>query len=151
MIQEMTDIDKKDLLNRALSFKKTGYRLAQICAVGQGDLTILYSFIKDDKLLTLRFPNRPPEPVDSISFLYSYAFLYENEMKDLFGVNMANMNIDFKGRLYETSHVAPFNPGESEPADPGESEPANPGESEPTGPGESAPANPGESEVANHG
>jgi ech hydrogenase subunit D len=130
--QEIRDIEKIDLLNKALDMKNAGYRLAQICATKPGraggqdaagpgaeqvSVVLLYSFVKGNELVTLRFPTDTAEPVESISWLYAYAFLYENELKDLFGLNILNMNLDFNGHLYCTSIKTPFvNRAESEVA-----------------------------------
>ena len=119
MIQEIIDIEKMDLLNKVLDMKNAGYRLAQICATkfqNNQSFILLYSFIKDEKdekderFITLRFAADISDTVESIGWLYSYAFLYENEIKDLFGINILNMNLDFKGHFYETSVKTPFNP-----------------------------------------
>ena len=114
MTQKFVDIEKIDLLNKTLDMKNTGCRLAQICAVNDGSPVLLYSFIKGEELISLRFKIEASEPVESISCLYSYAFLYENEMKDLFGINILNMNLDFNGHFYETTVKTPFAPVESE-------------------------------------
>ena len=106
MLQEIIDINKTELLNKTQEMKNTGYRLATICALN--DLTLLYNFVKDEKLVTLRYSADCPDPVESISSLYSYAFMYENEIKDLFGINVINMNLDFNGHFYETAIKMPF-------------------------------------------
>jgi len=90
--------------------KNAGYRLAQMCATKLQNFMLLYSFVKDEKLVTLRFYSDISEPVESISWIYTYAFLYENEMKDLFGIDVLNMNLDFHGHFYETAVKTPFNP-----------------------------------------
>lgn len=112
--QEIIDIDKLDLLNHVQTMKHDDYRLVQICAVKTDRLIILYSFEKKQKFTNLRVTIDSSEEIESIDFLYSYAFLYENEMKDLFGVKMKDMKIDFKGNLYQTSIKTPFNPVEKE-------------------------------------
>jgi ech hydrogenase subunit D len=40
--------------------------------------------------------------------IYQNAFLYENEIHDLFGVVVTNISIDYHGTLYRTSIKAPF-------------------------------------------
>ena len=117
--QEIIDIEKMDILNKTREMKNTGYRLVQICALK--DLTLLYSFEKDEKLVTLRFPAEEPDPVESISSVYTYAYMYENEIKDLFGINIANMNLDFKGHFYDTTIKMPFRAAEAAPPVPSES------------------------------
>ena len=114
MIQEFIDIDRIDLLNKTLDMKNAGYRFAQACALKSGGIFLLYSFIKDNKLTTLRFKAEPDEKVESIGWLYSYAFIYENEIKDLYGIDIVNMNMDFNGHFYDLSVKTPFNPVESD-------------------------------------
>jgi ech hydrogenase subunit D len=40
--------------------------------------------------------------------IYPNAFLYENEIHDLFGVAIKNINIDYRGTLYRTAIKVPF-------------------------------------------
>jgi len=110
MNQKIIDIEKIDLLNKVVDMKNSGYRLGQICAVKLENVMLLYSFIKNGELTTFRFKYEAGETVESISWIYSYAFLYENEIKDLFGINVLNMNVDFKGHFYDTAVKTPFNP-----------------------------------------
>ena len=35
-------------------------------------------------------------------------FLYENEMKELFGVNIQMINLDYNNKLYRINEEAPF-------------------------------------------
>ncbi|MCL2351532.1 MAG: NADH-quinone oxidoreductase subunit C [Firmicutes bacterium] len=109
MTQEILDVGKAELLGKTADLKNTGFRLAQICAVrAENGLVLLYSFIKGCEFVSLRFPVAAAEPVESVSWLYPYAFLYENEMKDLFGANITNINLDFGGHFYETALRTPF-------------------------------------------
>ena len=57
--------------------------------------------------LRVRLPLENPE-LPSISSFYWSAFLYENEMHDLFGVNVKGMAVDFHGKLYTTAVPAPY-------------------------------------------
>ena len=109
--QEIIHIEKTDILNKTREMKNSGYRLVQMCALK--DLILLYGFEKDEKLIVFSFSADGAEPVESISSVYSYAFMYENEIKDLFGINIANMNLDFNGHFYETTVKMPFRAPES--------------------------------------
>jgi ech hydrogenase subunit D len=40
--------------------------------------------------------------------MYWNSFIYENEMHDLFGIQVRGMNIDFKGTLIRTAVKFPF-------------------------------------------
>ena len=108
---ETINIAKPDILNKTRDMKNAGYRLVQMHALK--DLTLLYSFEKDEKLVTLSFSAEGAEPVESISSVYSYAFMYENEIKDLFGIDISNINLDFNGHFYETVVKMPFRAPES--------------------------------------
>jgi ech hydrogenase subunit D len=48
------------------------------------------------------------EEVISISDIFPPAFLYENEIHDLFGINIKMMNVDYKGNLYRLSQKTPY-------------------------------------------
>ena len=110
MLQEIIDIKNTELLTKTRDMKNAGYRLATIFALK--DLTLMYCFVKDEKQVTLRYP-ASNHPVESISGIYPYAFMYENEIKDLFGIDVLNINLDFKGHFYETAVKMPFRAAES--------------------------------------
>jgi len=110
MDQQITDIQNMDLLNKAMDMKNAGCRLVQICAVKLEKFMLLYTFSNKGELVTFRTYVDAAEPVESISRLFSYSYLYENEMRDLFGINMINMRIDYNGHFYETAIKTPFNP-----------------------------------------
>jgi ech hydrogenase subunit D len=57
--------------------------------------------------LRLSLPGEMPH-LPSISSIYLCAILYENEIHDLFGVQVAGMAIDFKGKFYKTAIKYPF-------------------------------------------
>lgn len=94
----------------ALQMKNQGYRLAQLCCTKKEDLELIYSFAKDQELKNIKIHLGFDEPIESITGLFEYAYLYENEMKDLFGVKVQNINLDFQGNLYRTREKTPFNP-----------------------------------------
>ena len=48
------------------------------------------------------------QEISSITSIYPCAFIYENEMHDLFGVQIKMINIDFEGKLYRTAIETPF-------------------------------------------
>ena len=51
----------------------------------------------------------------SIGLIYGNAFLYENEIHDLFGIKIEHMVIDYHGTLYQTRIPAPFSVQTSQP------------------------------------
>ncbi len=107
--QEMVSIDKKELVGVAAELMASGYRLVQICCTTLADgYEMNYSFDRDYRFKNLRFTLKPGEEVQSISCIYWNAFLYENEIHDLFGIPITNIAIDYKGTLYRTRIPTPF-------------------------------------------
>jgi len=81
--------------------KDRGYRLVTCSAVEQNEnLEIIYHFDKYFKTENLRVSFPKNEPIQSITGIYSCAFLIENEIQDHFGVSFKDLSIDFQGHLY---------------------------------------------------
>ena len=98
------------LLDRANGMRQAGYRLVQIGATRLPEqVELTYSFDRERNLTNLRLPLPAAEArVPSISSIYWCAFLYENEIHDLFNVQVDGMAVDFHGHLYETAVKFPF-------------------------------------------
>ncbi len=107
--QVFEEVLKNELLNKLFDMAKRGYRLAQVSANAKDKFEIIYSLSKDYDLVNLKVLLDKEEEIESVSGIFKYAYLYENEMKDLFGVKVVHLNIDFKGNLYKTSIKTPFN------------------------------------------
>ncbi len=116
MERELREIPEETLLNETQAIRAEGYRLIQICAtaVKEGGYEILYSFGKGYDETNLRFHTDGSKPVQSISHIFSPAWLYENEIHDLFGIEICDMVLDFRGGLYRTNIKAPFGHKEEE-------------------------------------
>jgi ech hydrogenase subunit D len=113
---EMIGIEKRDLVEMVAALRSSGYRLVQICPTTLADrYEMNYSFDKNKQFRNLRFTVRPGEAVPSICLIYGSAFLYENEIHDLFGIPIEHMVIDYKGTLYKTRIPAPFSVQASQP------------------------------------
>jgi len=67
-----------------------------------------YSFDKDYQFKNLRITVQQQDEIQSISVIYPNAFLYENEINDLFGLNIKNISVDYKGAFYRTAIKTPF-------------------------------------------
>jgi ech hydrogenase subunit D len=107
--QLTTPVDIGNLIGRVEQFKNEGYRLVQIGCTALGDTyEINYSFDKDYRFQNIRITIKEGTEVPSISGMYWGAFIYENEMHDLFGIQVRGMNIDFKGTLFRTTIKYPF-------------------------------------------
>ncbi|GHU65592.1 hypothetical protein AGMMS49983_13550 [Clostridia bacterium] len=112
LTQEIIFIEAGDLLAAVQDLKAAGYRLGQACAttVG-GELEVLYTFEKDNILTNrkIKLDAKHPE-AQSISAIYPYVFIYENEMHDLFGITFKNLGLDYGGKFFKISKETPWNP-----------------------------------------
>jgi ech hydrogenase subunit D len=107
--QLIIPIELGQLIGRVEQFKKDGFRLVQVNCSKFGEVyEINYSFDKDFVFMNLRITVTGETEVPSISGMYWGAFVYENEMHDLFGIQVKGMNIDFKGNFIRTSIKYPF-------------------------------------------
>ncbi len=98
------------LVARARRMRQQGYRLVQIGATRLPEhLELTYSFDREGQLQNLRLLVPAAEPqLPSLSGIYWCAFLYENEMHDLFGLRVDGMAVDFHGTFYRTTVKFPF-------------------------------------------
>ena len=111
-------MDGAAFLARVAEYRADGWRLAMINTTSilptegmeHGAFDISWSFARDGDLEHLREQVLPGEEVPSISASFGAAFLYENEMCELFGVNVTGMALDLKGQLYKTATIVPFAP-----------------------------------------
>ena len=111
-------MDKETFLARVGQYQRDGWRLAIINATSilptegleHGAVDISWSFARAGAFDHLREQVLPGEEVPSISASFGAAFLYENEMRELFGVNVTGIALDLKGQLYKTSTIVPFAP-----------------------------------------
>jgi ech hydrogenase subunit D len=103
-------IPPQSLLERTGAMRKQGYRLVQIGATRLPEhVELTYSFDRESRLTNLRFQILAEGArLPSISGIYWCAFLYENELHDLFNVQVDGMAVDFHGHLYETTVKFPF-------------------------------------------
>jgi ech hydrogenase subunit D len=103
-------IPMQSLLETTGELRKQGYRLVQIGATRLPEhFELTYSFDRESRLTNLRFQvPAAGARLPSISGIYWCAFLYENELHDLFNVQVDGMAVDFHGHLYETTVKFPF-------------------------------------------
>ena len=102
-------LEKHDLVGVVARLFAEGYRLVQIgCSTLESAYELNFSFDKEYRFKNLRITVAPGEEVPSISAVYPNAFLYENEIHDLFGIIIKNISIDYGGTLYRTAIKAPF-------------------------------------------
>ncbi len=110
-IEQQTNLPIRvdELIGKTGEFKKEGCRLVQIgCTKTEEGFEINFSFDKDYSFRNIRISVQQDTVIPSISGIYWGAFIYENEIHDLFGLTISGINIDFKGTLYKTSVKYPF-------------------------------------------
>src|ERR1017187_1511005 len=111
MSQEQIELITIDaLLEKVRTKKAQGCRLVQIGAPQLPcQIELTDSFDLNSQLTNLRLSLPGEEPhLPSISSIYRCSILYENEIHDLFGVQVAGMAVDFKGNFYKTAIKYPF-------------------------------------------
>lgn len=99
-----------ELPARVLMLRHEGWRLVHISAMTAGEeIEISYGFDKMGAYQTLRVKIPASNPrLPSISRIYWAAFIYENELHDLFDVQVEGMAVDFHGHFIKTATPFPF-------------------------------------------
>lgn len=106
--QVISEISPSLLLGDVLLLKNDGYRLVAITCTYKNGVQLTYSFDKDYDFVNLRLNIDDDTEIESISCIYPYSFLYENEIKELFGVKIQNISLDFNNSLYKIAEKTPF-------------------------------------------
>jgi ech hydrogenase subunit D len=92
------------LLTEVDALRSAGWRLVQILCVGNSaGAEISYSFGSGLELRSLRVDVPAETALPSITSLYPGAFLYENEIRDLFGVRIERIRSDWEGNVYDVA------------------------------------------------
>lgn len=109
---ESTEIMLSELLNNIQDKKEEGYRLVQICCTKiEGGFELNYSLSNKYDYLNYKVMVNENDVVPSISLIFNYSFIYENEMKDLFGVKIKHIAIDYNGNFYKLAIKTPYKSG----------------------------------------
>ena len=101
---EFVETGTDRLVASAAALKEAGMRFmachAQRADEGRFDLT--YAFVEDatGRIVSLQMNIASDEVVPSVGSLFPVAFMFENEMHDLYGVNVDGITIDFDGQFY---------------------------------------------------
>lgn len=97
------------LYNTLLEKQRAGYRLAQICATAfEGYNELVYSVALGYKFENYKIIVPIDTEITTISDYFPSAMLYENEMKELFGVKIKSINPDYQDKLYRIAVKTPF-------------------------------------------
>lgn len=102
-IPNVKRIDVSDLPAAAETLKEQGARFMSATALDIGEnFEIYYHFDHDLEMSHLLVVIPRGGSVPSLTPTYFCAFLAENEMRDLFGVQVDGLNIDYGGKLLVT-------------------------------------------------
>lgn len=112
-VQSIIEIELSKLLSEVDQLRSANWRLVQILCIGkQGGAELTYSFgaqgVPGLGMRSLRFTASEETSVPSITTLYPAAFLYENEIRDLFGVKIERIAGDWLGKVYDVAADTPF-------------------------------------------
>lgn len=101
MIENLEEISKESLLGYVQKMLYNGYRFITTTCVDNGDGTVdlLYHFDKKMTMKQVKVTIKKEDEIPSISRIYFCAILVENEMKELFGLNINNIAIDYGGHM----------------------------------------------------
>lgn len=111
MVDNIVEIKKDYLLAEVKKLKNNGYRLVTTSCVDMGgEFMIYYHFDKDTEMKHLKLISSKEQEIPSISEIYLAGALAENEMKDLFGIKIKGLVLDYGGKFMITDQVesAPF-------------------------------------------
>ena len=73
-----------------------------------GLFEIAWGFARDGQFETIREQIVAGDQVPSVSEFFGAAFLYENEIRELFGIDVTGIGVDLRGHLYKTATRVPF-------------------------------------------
>lgn len=98
------------LVAEVQALRDQGWRLVQIGVTTLPTcFEVNYSFDRALAFRNLRLTVPAAQArLPSVSGVYWCAFLYENEIHDLFGIAFDGLALDFKGHLYQTAIPFPF-------------------------------------------
>ena len=103
MQQQFIEIQPDGLPERVARFKKEGCRLVQIlCTRVEGGYELTYSFDRNYFLYHLRLTLPEGASVMSVTTMFWYAFVWENEIHDLFGLDIRfiSEDVDYRGHFF---------------------------------------------------
>lgn len=100
----------KDRLYEIMQEKyENGYRMTQICATAfEGYNEVIYSVNKEYDMENYKIELPIDEEIKSFSDIFPAATLYENEIKELWGVKVVGMAIDYNNKFYRIQKDTPF-------------------------------------------
>jgi Ni,Fe-hydrogenase III component G len=99
-------------------YSRADWRLALITACplkaaeGQPEnaCELIWTFEKGQVFEHVRHLVSPADEIPALGAAFPAAYLYENEIQEMFGLRFTGLQVDFKGQLYATRTKVPFSP-----------------------------------------
>lgn len=105
----ITEVTKDELYKIMEQKYNNGYRLAQILSVAyEGYNEVTYSVAKEYEMENYKINLPIDEEIKSFSDIFPAATLYENEIKELWGVKVVGMALDYHNKFYRIEKETPF-------------------------------------------
>lgn len=105
----ITEVTKDELYKIMEQKYNDGYRLAQILSVAyEGYNEVTYSVAKEYEMENYKINLPIDEEIKSFSDIFPAATLYENEIKELWGVKVDGMALDYHNKFYRIEKETPF-------------------------------------------
>lgn len=106
---DIKEVDIPTLYRSLLEAQRAGYRLTQICATAfEGYNELIYSVSKDYDFESYKVIVPHDVEITTVSDFFPSAMLYENEMKELYGVKVKSINVDYNNKFYRIAKETPF-------------------------------------------
>lgn len=106
---QITKVSKDELYKIMQEKFEDGYRLTQICSTAfEGYNEVTYSVNKGYLMENYKIELPIDEEVKSFSDIFPAANLYENEIKELWGVKVVGLALDYNNKFYRINEEAPF-------------------------------------------
>ena len=109
--QTFEAVDSTSVVDRARAMRDGGWRFSQLCGtVIDGGVEVMYTFERDIEMVNLLAECRNGSAISSITEVFPAAFVFENELQDLFGLTVEGISIDYGGSMYRLAVPSPMNP-----------------------------------------
>lgn len=103
------DIEEGELMPRCAMLKSQGWRLCQIHSVRiPGGYELTYTLANGYDMHNFKIKVEEGAAVPSITPIYACAWIYENEIAELFGVDIKNILMSYDRKLYKLCVETPF-------------------------------------------
>lgn len=103
--QDFRPLALDQLLDTCKEYKEKGYRLDQLLPKLERDdtITMIYTFVMGEEIVNFKIGGiiKNETVVPSVTELFIAAFVFENEAHELYGVNIEDNVLDFKGNFYK--------------------------------------------------